>query len=720
MPINVHFRPQESVAQKASPSAAWLLRCTLALLLLVPGSLRAQTPGTGFEALQAQATAARTAGQTDEALRDYRAALAMRPEWAEGWWYCGALEYEASHYQEASTAFHKLLALDPKNGPGWALLGLSEFEQKHYDAAQGALEKARALGIEDQDTARVALYHLALLENRSGEFGRAFATIASAFGQSQLPAMAETALGLSVLRVPLLPEEVDPSKDGIVQAAGHAAAQLLQPGDGQSLALFAQLIEQYPTVPYLHAAYAMALAASGQLQQALAQEAIEQKNSPASALPHVQSSGFALRLGQVRTAVKEAQAAVALAPGLSAAHLALAAACKQAGDAACAQRARQKAKVLAARQPVREQRILALYRNPALTESGGKARETAALTKLAQQAVAAHARGDDAEAIRLYQHGLAEDPNWQTGLWNLSMLDYATDHFAAAIPLLKRWLARSPQEGTAWAVLGLSEFATGDYANALAHLEQGQQLGLHGNAQAVQLARYHLALLLNRNGQFEKAKSLLQSVDRTDSLQREIEIALGMSLLRIAALPGALTPAQTTMAQQAGIASKLVQNSKFDAAFELFHKLVQQYPAEPFLHYAYGLELASLSRYAQATAELEASAKLAPKSELPQVELARVALDQHELQAALGPAQRAVALAPNSAAAHYMLGRTLLAFTQVPAAVRELQKASQLQPDSPEIHFSLAQAYAKAGDTQRAAAERAIFLSLKAAAPPAP
>jgi predicted Zn-dependent protease len=49
-----------------------------------------------------------------------------------------------------------------------------------------------------------------------------------------------------------------------------------------------------------------------------------------------------------------------------------------------------------------------------------------------------------------------------------------------------------------------------------------------------------------------------------------------------------------------------------------------------------------------------------------------------------------------------------------------LQKASSLQPDSPEIHFSLAQAYAKAGDTLRAAQERATFLTLKAAAAPAP
>ncbi len=722
MSIAAHHQEAVNSARNLTSRRRHIVCVTFALALIAPFSW-AQITKPDFDTLQSRATAERESGQTTEALRDYRAALALHPDWAEGWGYAGAMEYEASQYSEAVADFHKLLALNPQNGTGWALLGLSQFALQQYDAAQRSLAKAQALGTGDPDTARVALYHLAILQNRSGEFGQAFATLAAAFGQSQLPAMAETALGLSVLRVPLLPDAVDPSKDGLVQAAGHAAAQLLQPGGGQSLDLFQHLTAQYPAVPYLHSAYAMTLAANGKLKEAMQQEAMEASLSPKSAIPLIQRSSFALRLGEKQAALKDAQRAVALEPNLLAAHIALAAAYQAAGDLARARTERQTAKELPVRTPIREERMLTLYRNPNLARnaaSAGNAGNPAALHALAQQAATAHARGDDAAAIRFYEQGLAQDPDWQAGLWNLSMLDYTNGRFAQAIPLLKKWLARSPNEGTAWAVLGLSEFATGDYANALAHLEQGQQLGLHGNAQAVQEARYHLAILLNRDGHFEKAKSLLETVDRTDTLQREIEIALGLSLLRIAKLPGDLTPAQTALAQQAGVASKLVQDSKFDEAFQQFQKLIQQYPDQPFLHYAYGMELESLSRYAEATAQLQTSAKLAPGSELPRVELARVALNQHNAQAALAPAQQAIALAPNSAAARYIFGRTLLALSQVQPAVEELQKASRLQPDSPEIHFSLAQAYAKAGDAQRAAQERAAFLALKGAAPQTP
>ena len=47
--------------------------------------------------------------------------------------------------------------------------------------------------------------------------------LAAAFGD-QSPAQAKVALGLVLLRVPLLPQEVDPSQDALVQAAGETAS----------------------------------------------------------------------------------------------------------------------------------------------------------------------------------------------------------------------------------------------------------------------------------------------------------------------------------------------------------------------------------------------------------------------------------------------------------------------------------------------------------------
>ena len=53
---------------------------------------------TNFEMLAADAGSAREAGRTDEAIRNYRAAVELRPAWEEGWWYLGTLRYDTDHF----------------------------------------------------------------------------------------------------------------------------------------------------------------------------------------------------------------------------------------------------------------------------------------------------------------------------------------------------------------------------------------------------------------------------------------------------------------------------------------------------------------------------------------------------------------------------------------------------------------------------------------------
>jgi len=50
--------------------------------------------------------------------------------------------------------------------------------------------------------------------------------------------------------------------------------------------------------------------------------------------------------------------------------------------------------------------------------------------------------------------------------------------------------------------MGLSEFEIKDYGNALIHLQRGEELGLGGGPEEKSIAKYHLGLLLNRDGKF--------------------------------------------------------------------------------------------------------------------------------------------------------------------------------------------------------------------------
>ena len=61
--------------------------------------------------------------QPEQAIQLYKQALAMRPDWPEGWLYMGGALYQAARYAEATDALRKGLALAPVFANGWALLG---------------------------------------------------------------------------------------------------------------------------------------------------------------------------------------------------------------------------------------------------------------------------------------------------------------------------------------------------------------------------------------------------------------------------------------------------------------------------------------------------------------------------------------------------------------------------------------------------------------------
>src|SRR5882672_5811279 len=205
------------------------LCAVLVLLLGFTSRVFSQSPSdpTSFEALVARATSAREAGQADEAIRNYRAAVELRPSWDEGWWYLGTLLYDSDHFEDAIPALRRVVELQPKAGPAWAFLGLSEFETGDYQDALRALRTAREIGFaENPDVEKVALYHLGLLLNLHGEFERANELLVAAFGPTHYTEQIKAALGLAFLRVPILPAQADPSKDALVHAAGETAILL--------------------------------------------------------------------------------------------------------------------------------------------------------------------------------------------------------------------------------------------------------------------------------------------------------------------------------------------------------------------------------------------------------------------------------------------------------------------------------------------------------------
>ena len=519
-------------------------------------------------------------------------------------------------------------------------------------------------------------YHLALLLIRAGDFERSLDLLNSAFSQSPLTPQVKLALGLALLRVPLLPDEVDPSKDALVRAAGD-----LTPSGVGAATLFPKFIQDYPATPYVHYTYGIRLKKAGRLNEALVQQREEATLSPKSALPWVEISGLQLTLQNRDEALSAAEKAVALEPGMSAAHRALAHALEAQGKRARAKKEQERLQSSGQDAKVREPRMISLYGNPS-------------------DAIVLGAKGAGTEDDR----------------WRQAMMDYSAGRYADAIAGLKPWLRTYAANGTAWAVLGLSEFALKDYDNSRIHLERGEQLGLSGGADSIRLAKYTLGILLLRAAEFDRATELLASAAGLGELQGQVHMASGLAMLRIPKFPDDVNASQRELAERAGDIAQWLHESRYDKADAAFEVLLKRYPTVPFLHYAYGTALLALSQYDEAAAQMRSESAISPKSELPFLRLASIALRKQSPSEAIAPAEQAVLLAGGSAEAHYLLGRSALLVGDHSKSVRELEIACRIAPGSPEAHFNLAKAYAKVGQPERAAEERAIFIELNAVA----
>jgi predicted Zn-dependent protease len=650
------------------------------LALLLPGTaaaLHAQTspsaaPEVSFDEHARYANEAREAGHTDDALRSYSAAVKINPNWQEGWWSIGSLEYERDHYAEAAAAFRNLATLAPEARPAWTFLGLCEFELKDYSAALEHLSKGEQLAgsNDDPEIAHVAKYHLALLLIRNGDFVEAHDMLMAPASHGSASQQIKSALGLCLLHVPLLPDEVDPAQEALLQDAGEIADLARSADPAAAFANFDAALLKYPKTPYLHYEYGKLLVDHEKLKEALTQFQLESAISPVSSWPQIAIAAAQLRANNAPEALAAAKAAVAKAPGSSAAHATLAAAYQASHNQPAAATESATAQNLSPENPIREERLINLY-------------------------------------------ALANRPADENS-WDSAMRDYAAGRYPQTIAALKPWLQKNPDSGTGWAVLGLSEFASRDYENALIHLRRGQQLGLRANSENVQLAKYDLAVLLNNAGEFTAAEQLLMSIAAPGERVAQIKFALGMSLLRLRALPDQIAAPQQSLVAAAGEVAALLKDSKYDLAFLRLDDLLEKYPHAAFLHYTYGTALSALSQFDEAEKQFQAETQISPASELSYIGIASLQLKARRPAEARKSARRAAELAPRNATAHYLLGRAYLETGNTGSAISELEIARDMTPGSPEVHFNLAKAYAKAGQPAKATSERATFAELNA------
>lgn len=329
-PIPSFVSPGASLPSRRTP-----LALRLPVLLFLLGLLATTSPAQSaaqFNDLAARAAAARDQQNLPAAVQLYTQAVQIRPDWQEGWWYLGVLQYSGNQYAGAIDAFNHLLTLEPHAVPAIALRGLCKFETSDYDGALRDLDMAVEHGAANEPrNEEILRVHLAELLTRAGRFQDALAQYKILAQKNIQNPDIFVGLGLAGMRIASLVQEIPAAQRPLFEAAGDAGYVSLG-GDSQKAdAMFKALFAQYPTAPNLHLYYGFLLfphdpsLAIDQFQQEIA---LAPDNVSARAL-----LAFSLMIsGRYPEAIPEAQKVLAAQPDMEMAQLALGRSLAETGD----------------------------------------------------------------------------------------------------------------------------------------------------------------------------------------------------------------------------------------------------------------------------------------------------------------------------------------------------------------------------------------------------
>jgi tetratricopeptide (TPR) repeat protein len=244
----------------------------------------------------------------------YRKALALKPDWPEGWFYLGGAEYGQGHYQQAHEAFEKGLPLSPKNGTAWGFLGLCDYELGQYGKAIEEIAKGEELGLGNNAGFETAVrQRAALILIRGSFFDKAMAQLQPLTKhQVNDPAVVE-AVGLCALARPDDPAKLVAAQRAVVDLAGQALWAATSQRPEEAKAGYEKLMATYPNEPGVHDAHGLYLMDFDQAA-ALAEFRKEIAMDPSHWPSLLVAAFLETREGNTDTSLRDAEEALKLAP----------------------------------------------------------------------------------------------------------------------------------------------------------------------------------------------------------------------------------------------------------------------------------------------------------------------------------------------------------------------------------------------------------------------
>ncbi len=263
-----------------------------------------------FEELAAQATAAREANKTPQAIALYQQALQMKPEWKEGWWFLGTLAYDSDQYKTGARAFAEFVKFEDQAAAGWAFLGLCEFETGEYEHALQHSRRGLEIGTGlEPPVEQVLRFHEALLLTRLGLFDQAMPRFMPFVRRGMQDPTLISGIGLTALRRALLPKEIPADQQALITAAGQTAGFWMTGDTSRTAPAFQALIKSYPAAPGVHGFYASYLLSFRPAEEAVVELKRELEVNPHSADARAMIALLMVRAGAATTALPLAKQA---------------------------------------------------------------------------------------------------------------------------------------------------------------------------------------------------------------------------------------------------------------------------------------------------------------------------------------------------------------------------------------------------------------------------
>lgn len=360
--------------------------------------------------------------------------------------------------------------------------------------------------------------------------------------------------------------------------------------------------------------------------------------------------------------------------------------------------------------------LVSLFLLFAVAATGQKSPQT--FNELATKAQQAYEANRPEEAAQLYARAVKLRPAWTEGWWALGMLNYERDHYSECRDALTRMVKLDPSAAPGFALLGLCEFRTKQYDIALEHLKKAHMLVpvRESGGPLLDMADYHLGLLLTRQGAFEVAQEVLVRVALKVRNNPEMMFGTGLTSLRMPILPSEVPENQRDLVTMAGktfwdLATQPPAEAEAD-----FAALVAKYPNVPNVHYFYGTYLAA-RHPEQCAPEFQQELRVSPDSVPARVQLALRYIVEMKLDDASKLAREAVAQSPDSVGAQLALAETFRAKGDDQAALAAYLQAQKLDPVSPKIRLYLVNAYRALGRIDDMRREQSEYRRLKTEQP---